>query len=178
MKNISFILFFLGFQLSGYSQLKVNGSDYLKKSIADSINKIVEYSVNQFSIQNKGKISKERLGFMTDTIRIETFLSIATEKINYTDIGVLLLNQEALEKYDAMLNNYYKILFDKVENKIALKEAEKAWITFRDKEIDLYISTITDDYSTLGSLDKVMIASFRLNLTKKRTIDIFEYTMR
>jgi uncharacterized protein YecT (DUF1311 family) len=178
MRLVTIILTFVLFETSGYSQLNVDGSDYLKKPIADSINEVVEIKVNQFRKQNKNLINNEKLDFSSDTLRIETYFSIAKEKVKYEDLGVLLLSQEALEKYDLLLNKYYKILSDKTENKSALTSAEKSWITFRDKEIDFYISTITDDYSTLGSLDKVWIATYRLKLTKLRTIDIFNYVIR
>lgn len=166
------------FQFSAYSQLNVNGSDFLEKRVADSISKAVEVMASQIRRQNTSTVNKKRLDFMLDTFRIETYFSVAKKRTKQTDLAVLILSQEALAKYDLLLNKHYRSLLEKVEDKSALVAAEKAWIAFRDKEIEYNISTFGDDYSKLGSLDKVWITTYEWRLTKQRVIDVFNYLIR
>lgn len=157
-----------------FSQMEVNGSDWLEKSIADSIYNTVKVKINEVVSANM-KMNEWELGFLKDTLEIELYLDAAIRAVNYSDISTMRLTYEALEKYDVLLNKYYKKLLANAVNKKALIEAQRAWIAFRDKQIDFYSYEIAGDtdLSNLGTLDRVAIAAFSLKLTKNRTIELF-----
>lgn len=157
-----------------FSQLKGNGSDWLNKSLADSINNAIKIQVNK-ELTSYKKSSDRELGFIKDTLEIELYLDAAEQAVKYSDISTMRLIYEALDKYDALLNKYYNELLSNAISKKTLIETQRAWITFRDKEIDYYSYEIAgnENLSNLGTLDRVAIASFSLRLTKDRTIEIF-----
>lgn len=157
-----------------FSQLKVNGSDWLNKSLADSINNTIKIQVNK-ELTSYKKSSDLELEFIRDTLEIELYLDAAEQAVKYSDISTMRLIYEALDKYDALLNKYYNKLLSNAISKKTLIETQRAWITFRDKEIDYYSYEIVgnENLSNLGTLDRVAIAGFSLRLTKNRTIELF-----
>jgi len=157
-----------------FSQMKVNGSDWLNKTLADSINNAIRIQVNKVVTKHK-KMKERELEFLKDTLEIELYLDAAKKAVAYSDISTMRLIYEALEKYDVLLNKYYKQLLANSISKQSLIETQRAWITFRDREIDYYsYETVGDeDLSNWGTLDRVLIAGFSLRLTKNRTIELF-----
>lgn len=157
-----------------FSQIKLNGSDWLNKTLADSINNAVKIQVNKEIIAHKN-LKERELEFLKDTLEIELYLDAAIKAVNYSDISTMRLIYEALQKYDVLLNKYYKQLLANAVSKKALIEPQRAWITFRDKEIDYYTYEIAgeENLENLGTLDRVAIAGFCLRLTKNRTIELF-----
>lgn len=176
MKRTLFILA-LSITISNlcFSQMNVNGSDWLNKSLADSINNTIKIQVNKEVKANK-KLTARELEFFKDTLEIELYLDAAKKAANYSDISTMRLIYEALEKYDGLLNKYYKQLLANAISKQSLIEVQRAWIVFRDKSIDYYSYEIVgeDNLENWGTLDRVAIAGFSLRLTKKRTIELFQ----
>lgn len=77
-------------------------------------------------------------------------------------------NGEAIQQWDKELNKNYKLLMKKLNPKQqkALRTAQRAWIKFRDSEIDFISSTET------GTIGLLMRDDRLLSLTKQRAIEL------
>lgn len=77
-------------------------------------------------------------------------------------------NGEAIQQWDKELNKNYKLLMKKLNPKQqkALRTAQRAWIKFRDSEIDFISSTET------GTIGLLMRDDRLLSLTKQRAVEL------
>lgn len=111
--------------------------------------------------------------FSVDTFKIEhiteKFGEIGTtSQINYS-------LSYAIDNYDRLLNKYYQkvlVLIDS-KDKNTLIKAQKAWLAYRDAEIDLIFLLRDDTYSGGGSIQPTIGLSFELELVKRRAIEIY-----
>lgn len=92
-------------------------------------------------------------------------------KENQTTAGMCDCTYKALEKWDSKLNATYKALLVKLDanSKSKLTEAQRQWIKFRDKEIELIDATVG---RAEGTLSRVVRANSVLEITKERAIDL------
>ena len=87
---------------------------------------------------------------------------------------------DANEEYDKLLNKYYQILLSRLKDadKPILRQTQRNWIQFRDSEENLNVVLSKEEYTGGGSADKVIYLSDRMELTKRRVIDIHNYFFR
>jgi uncharacterized protein YecT (DUF1311 family) len=125
----------------------------------------------------KGKdAQKNRVEFQVDTFRIEEYERLYLA-YDYSTAGMNDAAHAAADKYDQLLNKYYKLLLSKLDkpDKDAAVQAQRAWVAFRDREIELESTLEAEKYSGGGTLQVVRHASFFEELIRKRAIEIFEY---
>ena len=120
------------------------------KEISPEIFKKIKAEVEAQTPKLKLKLSKQELNpdeieFKIDTFQIETIASKRIE-IDYSTPGMNITVDELTTTYDKVLNKYYGKLMKllKPEDKKVLITAQKAWLAFRDAELNL-IGTMTDD---------------------------------
>jgi uncharacterized protein YecT (DUF1311 family) len=80
----------------------------------------------------------------------------------------------AQEKWEAKLNSAYKVLKQKMpsEEFAALQQAQRAWIAFRDKQIESYSIT----YGLMdGTMWTPIHAGAVMSITKERALELENY---
>ena len=85
--------------------------------------------------------------------------------------GMTRANAQALKDWDAELNKHYKKLINSLDSeaKAKLRESQRAWIAFRDKEI----ASIQSFYAKIdGTMFRVISASAITELTRKRALSL------
>lgn len=104
---------------------------------------------------------------------IEKKLEICLDE-NYTTMGMIECMNEYAKNWDTLLNKYYKLLKAelKQDGKNYLKEAEIAWIKFRDAENELIEHIFT---SLEGTMYLPMLAEEKATLIKTRALQLKSY---
>lgn len=113
------------------------------------------------------------------TFKINERMQMIREK-DYSTQGMINMAYEVETEYDKMLNKYYKILMNKLSDvdKESLKRAQQNWIKFRDSERNLNDVLSKDDYTGGGTMHSIICADYRLEITKKRVAELFDYLIR
>ncbi|MGL6130538.1 MAG: lysozyme inhibitor LprI family protein, partial [Fusobacteriaceae bacterium] len=85
--------------------------------------------------------------------------------------GMIIAEERRYEGLDKLLNRYYKDLMETLdpEQKIALRDSQREWIKFRDKEIKLAEEIYYKKQGTVWALYPGMIA---VELMENRTKEI------
>lgn len=93
---------------------------------------------------------------------------------NYTTKGMTDCVSRATEKWDTELNKVYKKLLDLLttEQKEKLKITQRKWVEYRDKEIEFSNQLY---YDMQGTMWIPVAAQTKLDLTRKRTIELESY---
>ena len=143
-------------------------TDSERKKIETDVNKLVEVKKIEYS---KSIIPDEELAIDTFIIE-ETQRSIFNR--DYSTFGMVEAMNEAEVRYDILLNKYYKRLLDMllVDDKEKLKEAQRSWIKFRDTELVLAGTMGKEEYDRGGTIEKIIFAGYKLELTKTRLFQI------
>jgi len=117
--------------------------------------------------------------FTIDTFQVERYFA-KSMSYNYSTVGMVNAAYEAAHKYDSLLNKYYKKLLAvlKPNDKSALINAQKAWITFRDSEEKLYRVISKEEYSGGGTIQQLNNSSSYLDMIRSRAIAIADYYLR
>ncbi len=105
--------------------------------------------------------------------KIDTILNKCLSK-NQSDVGMGDCFIKSQDLWDKELNKYYKLLLSVLDTSAQqkLKEAQRQWILFRDKEIQL----IHDAYgSNDGSMWNLAIADRINQLIRQRAVDLIGY---
>lgn len=91
-------------------------------------------------------------------------------KINQSTAGACNCIYAAAGKWDKKMNDVYKKLLQKKDTAFIarLKQAQKSWIVFRDKEKELIEFTYYDH----GTMWLQVIAFKIMDITKKRTLEL------
>lgn len=161
-----------------YSSLFAQNMQEVTPEIEKKINNEIEQAAKVKKMQYKKDkdLSEDWIEFSLDTFRIsqyeEKYMSY-----NYSTVGMNTAMNLAADKYDQLLNKYYKKLLNVLDknDKEALIEAQRAWIAFRDKEMQLESTLEQDRYSGGGTMQILRHASVYEELIRKRVIEIFEY---
>ncbi|WP_439882454.1 lysozyme inhibitor LprI family protein [Pontibacter sp. MBLB2868] len=92
-------------------------------------------------------------------------------KENQTTAGMCDCTYEALDKWDKQLNVVYKALSSKLNTtaKTKLVEAQRQWVKFKEKEVELIDATYG---SADGTMWRIVRASKVLQLTKERAVEL------
>jgi uncharacterized protein YecT (DUF1311 family) len=174
MKNILLLTFlcFLGNIAFGQNNPKEISPEILKKITSE-----VETQIPKLKLKlSKEELNADEIEFKIDTFRIESIASKRME-IDYSTTGMNISVSELTAAYDKLMNKYYNKLMKllKPEDKKVLISAQKAWLTFRDAELNL-IGTMTDEkYSGGGTIQSNIRVGSYSSLVTERTIKIFNY---
>lgn len=138
------------------------------------------------AVENEAKIYRQKLQknsdntaifieFSVDTFKIEHTLEKMTETGNTSEMNQAI--SAALAQYDKLMNKYYNKLLAKLEqeDKATLIKAQRAWLAYRDAELDLIGMLRLQRYSGGGTIQSTIGVSLNLELVKKRTIEIYGY---
>ena len=126
---------------------------------------------------NKQSFSNERVRFMVDTFKIVEIRKRKMEYLFSTQEMNQLVNEELIQ-YDKMMNYYYQKLLSELDNKDKeiLVSAQKAWIEFRDKEINLCSALRSEKYSGGGTIQSNIFTGLKCELTRNRLNELFEHS--
>ncbi len=115
--------------------------------------------------------------FEIDTFKIENIQRKRIE-IDYSTAGMLKATYSAIDEYDILLNKYYKLLLNVLNDQDAeiLRETQRNWIIFRDSEVKFIGVMSKEEYSDGGSIQSLIRAGRIFDITQKRVIDLFEYS--
>ncbi|MBS1595647.1 MAG: DUF1311 domain-containing protein [Bacteroidetes bacterium] len=88
-------------------------------------------------------------------------------------MGMINCTDGAYDEWDKELNKYYKLLMGVLgpEAKARLKAAQVNWLTYRDSEF----AFINSAYNMDGTMWGVIKASGRMELVKKRALELKEH---
>lgn len=90
---------------------------------------------------------------------------------NQTTAGMCDCTYKALEQWDKKLNEDYKKLLSALapDAKNKLKEAQRQWVAFKEKEIELIDATYGAEEGTMW---RIVRAGKVMEITRRRAIDI------
>jgi uncharacterized protein YecT (DUF1311 family) len=117
--------------------------------------------------------------FKLDTFRVEKYMEMYIT-YDYSTAGMRRAAYNGAYQYDSLLNKYYKklsLVLSK-EDRLVLVEAQKAWISFRDKEAKLVELIGKDGYSGGGTIQQLIDASEYLDVVRQRTLKLFGHYLR
>lgn len=179
MKILIVFIFLCIIHVTVYAQ-EINDPIEVTAAIEKKINQEILKEENELKIElKKDKASEITAAFQIDTFRIEKFM---TKYIDYdwSTAGMRTAAYDAATKYDSLLNKYYKQLLSvlKPADKATLIAAQKAWISFRDKELKLIDIIGKDEYSGGGTIQQLIDSDEYLSLIKNRTITIYQHLLR
>jgi uncharacterized protein YecT (DUF1311 family) len=118
--------------------------------------------------------SANRSGNADDDHPIDKWLARAIEK-DSTTAGMIRATDTAQQKWDQEMNRVYRKLMKRLnpEQRAALLKAQKAWIQYRDADLDaigkIYI------IPQGGTMYSVLAASEAMNRTKQRALELQDY---
>ena len=116
--------------------------------------------------------------FRQDTARIEQKIRDMLDKDD-TTFGMHEANNLLEIEYDKLLNKYYKILYNTLDEngKKALKEAQLNWIKFRDAEKKLVAELHQNTYNEMGggTIWGVIYGNFSAQITRERVFTLYNY---
>jgi len=116
--------------------------------------------------------------FTADTTRVEQAYRNSTD---YSTAGMIQALYSYEEAYDSLLNKYYKILLNSLEedDKEVLKVSQRNWIKLRDSEKDLINALHAKAYKEAGggTMWGIVAAQARLDVTRRRVFEIYDYLM-
>jgi uncharacterized protein YecT (DUF1311 family) len=119
------------------------------------------------------------INFQCDTFKIERLLALRIE-IDYSTSGMVQAIYDAEVEYDKLLNKYYQLLVKKLNDadKEILKQSQRNWIQFRDSERNFNNEISKDEYSGGGTMQRIIVSSGYLEITKKRVFELYSYLTR
>jgi len=93
---------------------------------------------------------------------------------NQTTVGMSRCAVEAGKEWDRELNKNYDLLMSQlsVDEKQKLKDAQRNWILYRDKEIEF---ARTMYFNLQGTMWRIVIAQRQTELTRQRALELKEY---
>lgn len=94
------------------------------------------------------------------------------EPFNQTTAGMIGCASKAYENWDTELNVVYNKFIDSLKSpkmELMLKESQRQWIMYRDKEFEF-----SDNFylSQQGTMYRVMAISYKMEFVKQRAIEL------
>ncbi|MCL2596403.1 MAG: DUF1311 domain-containing protein [Paludibacter sp.] len=136
---------------------------------------ILLFFLSNFICLYSQNISNE---FKQDTARVEQKVRNMLDK-DYSTYGMHEANKTLEIEYDKLLNKYYKILYNKLDDngKKALKEAQLNWIKFRDSEKELVAQLYQNTYNEEGggTIWGVIYGNSAAQITRERVFVLYGY---
>jgi len=93
---------------------------------------------------------------------------------NGSTIGMIECISSAKQEWDTELNKYYNLLMTKLSRseQLALRETQRQWITYKEKETKFYLDVYTEKEGTMWN---VVMARRSMDIIRLRTIELIEY---
>lgn len=178
IKNMRVLYLCILFFAFGISSMAQNaGPQEITPQIVARLKAEIEKQIPNLKQEfEKQEMNADEIEFALDTFRIEQLASKKIE-INYSTLGMNIAVNDLTESYDKLMNKYYNKLFKLIQpdDKETLIAAQKAWLTFRDKEENL-IGTLTNKiYSGGGTIQSNIATGSYLEIVKNRSVKIFNY---
>ena len=112
-----------------------------------------------------------------DTARIHPIDAELEKEMDQSGgVTVKMLNAQstAYESWDKLLNREYKELMTILspEEKVRLRDAQRAWISFRDAETEFWWS---ESISDGGTLQPIIVFGYGIDLLKERVCQLSTY---
>jgi uncharacterized protein YecT (DUF1311 family) len=119
---------------------------------------------------------KVGIEFDCDTFKIERLIAKRIS-LDYSTSGMVEAAYDAEAEYDKLLNKYYKLLLKKLSSldKEVLIQSQRNWIQLRDSESKLQNTLSKEEYSGGGTIQRVIIATEYLEMTKRRVVVLYNY---
>ncbi|PZP50849.1 MAG: hypothetical protein DI598_04655 [Pseudopedobacter saltans] len=175
MKYFTLTIISLCFYTFSFSQkdMPVEVTPAIEKKINKEVVKEIDQLKVKLSKQNDFPIANE---FTIDTFRINLYQQKYME-YDWSTAGMRKATYDAANKYDSLLNKYYKKLMTilKSNDKTTLVNTQKSWITFRDNELKLIQTISKDEYSGGGTMQQLIDASSYLEIITQRAITLYQY---
>lgn len=147
-----------------------------------SIEKKIISSINKDAKTLKLKLEKEsynnqRVRFMIDTFKIVQFRN-RKMKYMYSTLDMNVIVNDEMIQYDRLMNKYYRELYNKLDSldKEILKNSQRAWLDFRDNEIELCRLLRDEKYSGGGTVQSNIFTGLKCDLTRQRMNELFEHS--
>ncbi len=108
------------------------------------------------------------------THRIDSLEQLCLDTCDQSTAGMRECVGLALEAWDAELNRVYGLLLENVssDERTRLRDAQRAWLAWRDKEIE-FIHAKRDN--TQGTMWQLVAASEAMQLTRDRVLQLQAY---
>jgi uncharacterized protein YecT (DUF1311 family) len=152
------------------------------KSYSPEVEKKLLLNINKDAHKLKSNLikqsfSNERVRFMVDTFKIVEIRKRKMEYLYSTQEMNQLVNEEFIQ-YDKLMNYYYNKLLSNLdtEDKEILVSAQKAWLEFRDREINLCSALRAEKYSGGGTIQSNIFTGLKCDLTRNRLNELFEHS--
>ncbi len=118
--------------------------------------------------------------FKQDTALVEQKMREMIDQ-NPSTFGMSEAASEYEKGYDELLNKYYKLLREKLndDGKKALTDAQRNWIKFRDSETELITELVRNaaEENGGGSIWGVIGINTQVEVTRRRVFELFDHLM-
>lgn len=183
---VIFTMFLLIFSCQSNKKLKAltseNEDENSLIAYSPSIEKKIISSINKDAKTLKLKLEKEsynnqRVRFMIDTFKIVQFRN-RKMKYLYSTLDMNVIINDEMIQYDRLMNKYYRELYNKLDSldKEILKNSQRAWLDFRDNEIELCRLLRDEKYSGGGTVQSNIFTGLKCDLTRQRMNELFEHS--
>ncbi|BAV09605.1 Protein of unknown function [Filimonas lacunae] len=180
MNNRFFLLVGLLFtNATGYAQSAALPVE-VTPAMSNAIQQEVKKEETAFAARLKqNKTSDTETEFILDTFRVNRYMKKYMD-YDFSTAGMRTATYEAAEKYDSLLNKYYKQLLVTLTpaDRPVLIAAQRAWLVYRDSETKLVELISKEQYSGGGTMQQLIEAGSYLNRIKERTDAVFEHYKR
>jgi uncharacterized protein YecT (DUF1311 family) len=183
MKKLAFykLLVFvtlLPVELSGQNPFTGNDSARIEQQVITEAEKLREKLFKTYNPEfySSPEIKNYSIEFMIDTFKIERRLELQID-MDYSTAAMAGSTNLATANYDILLNKYYKILMDNLEDKDAkmVRESQRNWIAYRDTELKVQSNFIWMQVG--GTMAIPMSSASSMYFTKTRVTEIFNYML-
>lgn len=144
----------------------------MKKHILVSLLFLICFAASAQDIDYAG-LKKE---FTADTAQVEQAYRNSTD---YSTAGIINASISREEGYDRLLNKYYKILMNSLneEGKKALRTTQRNWIKLRDSDRELVGAMHSQIYDEMGggTIWGIVAADARADITRNRVLELYRY---
>lgn len=180
MSNRFFLLVGLLFtSATGYAQ-SANLPVDVTPAISNTIQQEVKKEEAAFAAKLKqSKTNDTETEFALDTFRVNIYMK-KYMGYDFSTAGMRIATYEAAEKYDSLLNKYYKQLLMALTpaDRPVLIAAQRAWLVYRDSETKLVELISKEQYSGGGTMQQLIEAGKYLTMVKERTDAVFQHYQR
>lgn len=131
---------------------------------------------SHISAQTTTEYDNWEVQFVQDTAKVEQRLR---DNPDYSTLGMIEATKRYQADYDALLNKYYKLLLNTLneEEKKVLKETQRNWIKLRDSDTKLVWTLKTKAYTDAGggTIWGVVAVSAEAEITRRRVFELYNF---
>lgn len=113
--------------------------------------------------------------FVVDTLRIEKVIELLNDAGKYTTLDMHNQVYFMMSEWDKLLNKYYNKLMSKLTDadKVKLRDAQRAWLKYRDSDGVLNSDLLDGSYQGGGSMWRVLSGSRSVEVLKERVLYLY-----